>query len=125
MSTSIKNTEYIVNINNANVDIANLTTAWAADFPDVNRQLVPVQNTTRTYYFPTIGTGFNSTINGQIITIYNKTGNTITINTGTAQVYYNNNNYGSNTTFNISNNRVVMFVLVYGQYYVQVYLANT
>jgi hypothetical protein len=127
MSQNILNTGYVVNINNANVDIANLATVWAREGSDVNRQLISVGD--GSYYFPTLNKGFNSTFNGQIVTIYNKIGSRLTINTGSgADVYFNGVYYSqkvNKTTFTMDDDKIAVFILTHQQYYVQVYFGST
>jgi hypothetical protein len=105
-------------IQNSTSDIADLATSWSSRDEGGNRVL----NTTTGgsgdgYSFPTLGKGFNNLVNGQIVTIFNRTGTSIIIYSGNATVYVNGNAVNS---FAISDDRAVMFVYINNQYFAQI-----
>jgi len=113
---ALKETGYKININDQSSDIADLTFSWGPQDLGGN-QVLTGTGTADNYWFPTIGRGYKNLVIGQVLTIFNRIGRTITIVSGNATVYYNNAKVSS---FTIANNRAVMFVYIYGQYFVQI-----
>lgn len=99
-------------------DIANLVTSWS--FTDVGNNRVLSQDSTGNYIFPQLNYGFTRTINGQIVSIFNETKSDYSIYTKDAQVYFDNNYYDSNESFNLGSTKIATFVLIQGSYYVQI-----
>jgi len=112
--TNLQNTGFTVGSNQ--FDIANIVTAWSSEVVNGNRVL---STTSGGYVFPQVGYGFSDTINGQIVSIFNQTGNSFRVYTIGVQVFFNGTYYNSNQNFTINNNSIASFVLIQGNYYVQ------
>ena len=123
MSRNLQNTGFTVGSNQ--FDIANMVTAWSTENVSGNRILSTTTDGGNTVnVFPQVGYGFSDTINGQIVSIFNQTGNSFDVYTVSAQVFFNGTYYNSNHSFTIGNKKIATFVLIQGNYYVQLAYNN-
>jgi hypothetical protein len=110
--SNIQNSNYNVSIDGNSLDLINLVSVWG---PSTNNYRNLIYNeTNNTYNFPY---NQNISFNGQIISIVNDSGNQIVIDLNGAQCYYNSY---ITTTFTINNNNMVVFQLVWGNYWIAI-----
>ncbi len=119
MSSNIQTTNFVSKLNNANFDLAYLTSAWSNVAYDGNRILAGAgQNE---YYFPAPFQGTETAVIGQVVTIFNQSSNSsLQINTGNMTVRFGNTTYTNFQNFTINRLNIVSFVLLYTGYYVEI-----